>query len=358
MKTAFVTGAYGQDGSYLIDLLLGMGYQVIGGRRRSSYLNTARLDYFKALAEGKSNKFQRYTAEYIDMTDSASISAVLDKYRPDEIYNLAAQSHVGISFELPEYTAQVNGVGFLRLLESVRAIRGYHPRIYQASTSELYGAVKGFPQTETTPFCPISPYAIAKHFAHQIAVEYRNSHGMWIACGILFNHESPLRGGNFVTQKIVTGALRFLDTAIPVDLGNLDSKRDWGHALDYVKMQHLMLQQPNPDDYVIATGEQESVRGFVERVFHFLGMTIIWQGQSLQEKGIVSESKLSEYDHLVGREAVVINEANFRPHDVVNLLGDSSKAKNQLGWCPESGLDVLVREMIEYQRTVLSRTSV
>lgn len=355
MKTAFVTGAYGQDGSYLIDLLLDKGYQVIGGRRRSSYLNTARLDYFKALAAGKNNKFQRYTAEYIDMTDSASISAVLDKYRPDEIYNLAAQSHVGVSFELPEYTAQVNGVGFLRLLESIRAIRGYQPRVYQASTSELYGAVKGFPQTEATPFCPISPYAIAKHFAHQIAVEYRNSHGMWIACGILFNHESPLRGENFVTQKIVKGALRFMETSIPIDLGNLDSKRDWGHAIDYVKMQHLMLQQQDPSDYIIATGKQESVRGFVEKVFQLLGIKIIWQGHGLHEKGIVSDSTLDELNCLVGKEAVVVNEDNFRPHDVVNLLGDSSKAKSDLGWCPDSDLDVLIKEMIAYQRGALPR---
>jgi GDPmannose 4,6-dehydratase len=348
MKKAFITGAYGQDGAYLTHYLLSLGYFVIGGRRRSSILNTYRIDYFRNKKQNF-DLFVNYRAEYIDMTDSASLVSVINKYEPDEIYNLAAQSHVGISFELPEYTSNVNGIGFLKLLEVVRSKKNYDPKIYQASTSELFGDVKSVPQNEKTLFNPISPYGISKHFAHQIAVHYRKTYSMKISCGILFNHESPLRGDNFVTKKIVTGIIRFLNNGQKLDIGNLNSLRDWGHAIDYVKLQHTMLNNSEPDDFVIATGKQYSVKKFIELVCLRLGVEVKWTGDNTDELGIVKNVSHEAYKKYVGDIIVYVNKKNIRPSDVINLLGDPKKAMEKLGYLPKSDLNNLITEMIEHE---------
>lgn len=337
MKTALITGTTGQDGAYLAEFLLDKGYEVHGTKRRSSSFNTGRIDH---LYQDPHEESRDFVLHYGDMTDSTNLIRIIQEVQPDEIYNLAAQSHVAVSFETPEYTADTTALGPLRILEAIR-ILGLEKktRFYQASTSELYGLVQEVPQKETTPFYPRSPYAAAKLYAYWIAVNYREAYGIHASNGILFNHESPLRGETFVTRKITMAMARIkLGLAQTLFLGNLDAKRDWGHALDYVKAQWLILQQDEPDDYVIASGEQHSVREFVERVAHELDMTIIWEGQGLDEKGL-DES---------GNIIVAVDPRYFRPTEVETLLGDPTKAKTQLGWTPEYGFEELVSEMVRH----------
>jgi len=332
-KVALITGITGQDGAYLAEFLLQKGYEVHGIRRRSSSFNTERID---PLCEKYPTKL---TLHYGDLTDSVSLLRVLQAVKPDEVYNLAAQSHVAVSFEEPEYTANVDAVGALRLLEGIcKAGLSEKSRFYQASTSELYGLVQTVPQTESTPFYPRSPYAVAKLYAYWITVNYRESYGMYACNGILFNHESPLRGHTFVTRKITRALARIsLGFQDCLYLGNLDSKRDWGHAKDYVEMQWLMLQQDKAEDFVIATGEQYSVREFVSVAAKHLGMQLTWEGSGLTEKA---------YDHQ-GRCVVAVDPKYFRPSEVDNLLGDASKAKEKLGWTPKISFNALVTEMME-----------
>ena len=328
MKVALITGITGQDGSYLAELLLEKGYEVHGIVRRASLINTYRIDHI----------FDRINLHYGDLTDSANIVQILQKIKPDEIYNLAAQSHLKVSFELPEYTGNVDGLGTLRILEAVR-ILGMEKtcKIYQASTSEMYGLVQEIPQTETTPFYPRSPYGCAKVYAYWLTKNYREAYGMYACTGILFNHESPRRGETFVTRKIVRGLSRIsVGEQKVLYLGNLDAKRDWGHAKDYVKAMWLMLQQEVPDDYVIATGEQYSVREFVEKVAPYFGMKIEWHGSGDDEIGM---------DRLTKKTIIAVNSKYYRPAEVETLLGDPTKAKEQLGWEPEISFDQLVEDM-------------
>ena len=337
MKTALITGVTGQDGAYLAEFLLQKGYVVHGVKRRSSLFNTARID---RLIEASSRGECEFYFHHGDMTDSSSLFHIVQKTQPDEIYNLAAQSHVAVSFEEPEYTANADGTGVLRILEAIRSLGlEKKTRFYQASTSELFGKVQEVPQTEKTPFYPRSPYAVAKMYAYWITVNYREAYGMYACNGILFNHESPLRGETFVTRKITRALARIsLGTLDCLYLGNMDAKRDWGHAKDYVRMQWLMLQQEEADDFVIATGEQYSVREFVEIGCKKLGMSVTWQGAGVDEKG---------YD-ANGQCIVAVDPQYFRPTEVETLLGDASKAKQLLGWEPEITFDELVTEMVEY----------
>ena len=337
MKIALITGVTGQDGAYLAEFLLQKGYIVHGVKRRSSLFNTARID---RLIEASSRDECEFHFHHGDMTDSSSLFHIVQKTQPDEIYNLAAQSHVAVSFEEPEYTANADGMGVLRILEAIRSLGlEKKTRFYQASTSELFGKVQEVPQTETTPFYPRSPYAVAKMYAYWITVNYREAYGMYACNGILFNHESPLRGETFVTRKVTRALARIsLGTQDCLYLGNLDAKRDWGHAKDYVRMQWLMLQQQEADDFVIATGEQYSVREFVEIGCKKLGMSVTWQGAGVDEKG---------YD-ANGQCIVAVDPQYFRPTEVDTLLGDASKAKQLLGWEPEITFDELVTEMVEY----------
>ena len=337
MKTALITGVTGQDGAYLAEFLLQKGYIVHGVKRRSSLFNTARIDrLIKASTRGD---FE-FHFHHGDMTDSSSLFHIIQKTQPDEIYNLAAQSHVAVSFEEPEYTANADGTGVLRILEAIRSLGlESKTRFYQASTSELFGKVQEVPQTETTPFYPRSPYAVAKMYAYWITVNYREAYGIYACNGILFNHESPLRGETFVTRKITRALARIsLGTQDCLYLGNMDAKRDWGHAKDYVRMQWLMLQQEEADDFVIATGKQYSVREFVEIGCKKLGMSVMWQGEGVDEKG---------YD-ANGRCIVAVDPQYFRPTEVETLLGDATKAKQLLGWEPEISFDELVTEMVDY----------
>lgn len=334
-KRALITGITGQDGSYLAEFLLEKGYEVHGIRRRTSLYNTARIEHlYKDVHEENVNMFLHYG----DMTDSGNLTRIVAKVKPHEIYNLAAQSHVAVSFEEPEYTGNCDALGTLRLLEAVRLLGMKDDvRIYQASTSELYGKVQETPQTETTPFYPRSPYGVAKLYAFWTTVNYREAYGMYACNGILFNHESPVRGENFVSRKITRALCRIkLGLQDCLYLGNLDAKRDWGHARDYVRMQWLMLQQDSPNDYVIATGKQYSVRTFVEKAAAELGIDISWQGDGLDEKGVNPE----------GRTIVQIDSIYFRPTEVETLLGDPSKAKRDLGWEPQITFDELVSEMV------------
>jgi len=335
-KTALITGVTGQDGAYLAEFLLDKGYEVHGIKRRTSLFNTARIDH---LIEGEPGREGRFVLHHGDMTDSSSLTHILQKVKPDEVYNLAAQSHVAVSFEEPEYTANSDALGALRLLEAIRFLGlGEKTRFYQASTSELYGLVQEVPQRETTPFHPRSPYAVAKLYAYWITVNYREAYGLYACNGTLFNHESPLRGETFVTRKITRALARIkLGTQSELRLGNMDAKRDWGHARDYVKMMWLMLQQDKPEDYVIATGEQYSVREFVARAAEVLGMSITFEGEGVEEVGR-DES---------GRVIVRVDPQYFRPAEVETLLGDASKARQELGWTPETSFDELVREMVE-----------
>lgn len=334
-KRALVTGITGQDGAYLAELLLEKGYEVHGIKRRASLFNTDRIDH---LYSDPHDLERRMILHYGDLTDSTNLIRIVQEVRPDEIYNLAAQSHVAVSFETAEYTANADAIGTLRLLEAMR-ICGLEKdaRFYQASTSEMFGKVQEVPQTETTPFYPRSPYGAAKVYAHWITVNYREAYGLFACNGILFNHESPLRGETFVTRKITRGLARIkteLDDCLY--LGNLDAMRDWGHARDYVRAQWLILQQDEPDDFVIATGEQHSVREFVERSASALDMNIEWQGNGVQECGI---------DRASGKTIVRIDPRYFRPTEVDSLLGNATKARTQLGWQPEISFAELVSEM-------------
>jgi GDPmannose 4,6-dehydratase len=334
-KTALITGVTGQDGAYLAEFLLNKGYIVHGIKRRTSLFNTDRIDH---LFQDPHEPVQRFVLHHGDMTDSSSLTRIIQQARPDEIYNLAAQSHVAVSFEEPEYTANSDALGALRMLEALRILgMEKHTRFYQASTSELYGLVQEVPQKETTPFYPRSPYAVAKLYAYWITVNYREAYGMYACNGILFNHESPIRGETFVTRKI-TRALARIKLGIQdcVYLGNLDSRRDWGHAKDYVEMQWLMLQQDKPEDFVIATGVQYSVRDFVDAVAKELGMSIRWDGKNENEKG---------YDQATGKCIVSVDPRYFRPTEVDTLLGDASKAHQKLGWKPKISFAELVSEM-------------
>lgn len=334
VKTALITGVTGQDGAYLAEYLLDKGYEVHGIKRRTSLFNTARIDH---LFEGEPGKTGQFQLHHGDMTDSSSLTHILQVVKPDEVYNLAAQSHVAVSFEEPEYTANSDAMGALRLLEAIRFLGlGDKTRFYQASTSELYGLVQETPQRETTPFHPRSPYAVAKLYAYWITVNYREAYGLYACNGILFNHESPIRGETFVTRKITRALARIkLGTQDELRLGNMDAKRDWGHARDYVRMMWLMLQQDRPEDYVIATGQQYSVREFVARAAEVLGMTVTFEGEGVNEVGRDAD----------GRVIVRVDPQYFRPAEVETLLGDASKARQQLGWEPETDFDTLVREM-------------
>jgi GDPmannose 4,6-dehydratase len=336
LKRALITGVTGQDGAYLAEFLLAKGYEVHGIKRRSSLFNTARIDH---IYEDPHQPHPRFILHYGDMTDSTSLIHIVQKVQPDEIYNLAAQSHVQVSFEQPEYTANADALGVLRLLEAVR-ILGLEgkTKFYQASTSELYGLVRETPQTETTPFYPRSPYAVAKLYGYWIVVNYREAYGMYACNGVLFNHESPLRGETFVTRKITRGLARIkVGLQHELFLGNLDAKRDWGHARDYIEMQWLMLQQETAKDYVIATGEQYSVREFVKRCAELLELELEWEGEGLEEKA----------RDRAGNVVVGVDPRYFRPAEVETLLGDAGKACRELGWRPRTSFDALVREMVE-----------
>ena len=336
-RTALVTGITGQDGAYLAELLMGKGYAVHGIKRRSSLLNTDRIDH---LYQDPHVPGTRLHLHYGDLTDATNLIRVIQQVQPDEIYNLAAQSHVAVSFETPEYTANSDALGTLRILEAIR-ILGLEEktRFYQASTSEMFGKVQETPQRETTPFYPRSPYGAAKVYAHWITVNYREAYGLFACSGILFNHESPVRGETFVTRKVTRGLARIHEGLEEcLYLGNLDALRDWGHARDYVRAQWLMLQQPEPDDFVIATGLQFSVREFVARAARLLGYEIEWRGSGIDEQGV---------DRTTGRVLVRIDPRYFRPAEVETLLGDASKAREKLGWVPEIGFDQLVSEMVE-----------
>jgi len=336
MKRALITGITGQDGAYLADFLLDKGYEVHGIKRRASLINTARVDH---LYQDPHEKDVRFFMHYGDLTDSTNLIRVIQEVQPEEIYNLAAQSHVKVSFETPEYTANTDALGTLRLLEAIRILKlDKKTRFYQASTSELFGKVHETPQSETTPFYPRSPYAVAKLYSFWITVNYREAYNFYACNGILFNHESPVRGETFVTRKITRGLARIkLGLQECIYLGNLDAKRDWGHAQDFVEMQWLMLQQDKPDDYVIATGEQHSVREFVELAGHELGMGIRWQGQGNEERGV---------DGNTGKIVIAVDPEYFRPTEVETLLGDPSKAYVKLGWKSRRSFKQLVTEMV------------
>ena len=348
MKKALITGITGQDGSYLAELLLDKGYEVHGIKRRSSSFNTDRIDH---IYQDPHERNVRMHLHYGDLTDATNLIRIVQLVQPDEIYNLAAQSHVAVSFETPEYTANADAIGTLRLLESIRILGLTNKtRFYQASTSEMFGLVRETPQRETTPFYPRSPYGAAKVYAHWITVNYREAYGMYACSGILFNHESPVRGETFVTRKITRGLARISEGMEQcLYLGNLDSRRDWGHARDFVRAQWLMLQQDMADDYVIATGEEHSVREFVAAAGAELGMRIEWRGSGVDEQGVDAKS---------GRTVVRVDQRYFRPTEVETLLGDPSKARVKLGWKPECSFSELVREMVANDVDIARRDAV
>lgn len=350
-KKAFIIGITGQDGYYLTELLLEKGYTVHGMKRRSSSLNTQRLDRFYEPPKLEAKESRRFVLHYGDVTDTSNVIRLIQEIQPDEIYNLAAQSHVKVSFELPEYTADVDGMGTLRILEAIRILGlSKKTRFYQASTSEMFGKVQEVPQKETTPFYPRSPYGVAKLYAYWITKNYRESYGMFACNGILFNHESPHRGETFVTRKITRAAARIkLGMQDALYLGNLDAQRDWGHARDYVEAMWLMLQQDEPDDFVIGTGKTQTVRSFVELVFKEIGITIKWRGEGTQEVG---------YDEQTGKELVFVDPKYFRPTEVELLISDPSKAKKQLGWYAKTDLNQLVKEMVENEFELLVNRSI
>ena len=344
-KTALITGITGQDGAYLADLLLEKGYKVHGIKRRSSLINTQRIDH---LYQDPHEKNVRFQLHYGDMTDSTNLIRNIQETQPDEIYNLAAMSHVKVSFDEPEYTANADGIGTLRLLEALR-ILGLEKktRIYQASTSELYGLVQAVPQSETTPFYPRSPYAVAKMYAYWITVNYREAYGIFACNGILFNHESPLRGETFVTRKITraVGAIA-KGKQDKLYMGNIDAKRDWGHAKDYVEAMWRILQQDKPDDYVIATGITTTVRDFITMAFNEAGIEVEFKGEGVNEKGFVKSCSHPDYQLPIGKEVVAVDPEYFRPTEVDLLIGDATKAKTKLGWTPKYDLAALVKEMV------------
>jgi GDPmannose 4,6-dehydratase len=357
-KRALITGITGQDGSYLAELLLEKGYEVHGIKRRSSSFNTSRIDHLYKDPHENNNMFHLH---YGDLSDSSNLTRIIKEVEPDEIYNLGAQSHVAVSFELPEYTADVDALGSLRLLEAIRFLGlEKKTRYYQASTSELYGHVQTVPQTETTPFHPRSPYGVAKLYAYWITVNYREAYGMYACNGILFNHESPRRGETFVTRKITRG---ISNIAIGLDetlfLGNLNALRDWGHAKDYVRMQWMMLQQDAPEDFVIATGKQISVREFVRMAAKFAGIEIDFTGEGLNEIGIVSAitDKVKAHGVEVGAVIVRIDPQYFRPAEVETLLGDPSKAMEKLGWQPEITVEAMCEEMVMHDLKAANRAA-
>jgi len=345
MKKALITGVTGQDGAYLSELLLHKGYQVHGIKRRSSSFNTSRIDHiYQDLHEYDNHNF---ILHYGDVTDSTNLIRIIQEVQPDEIYNLAAQSHVRVSFETPEYTANADALGALRILEAIRLLGlTKKTRFYQASTSELYGNAP-FPQTETTPFCPRSPYAVAKLYAYWITVNYREAYGMYACNGILFNHESPLRGETFVTRKITRGVARMkAGLQETLYLGNLDARRDWGYAKDYVEAMWLMLQQETADDFVIATGQSYSVREFVEAAFLYIGIPLEWVGSGAEEKGLDARTK---------KTLISIDKQYFRPTEVDHLLGDAQKARLLLGWQPKVDFETLVKIMVDYDVQLLHK---
>ncbi len=361
MKKALITGITGQDGAYLTEFLINKGYEVHGIKRRSSSFNTHRIDH---LYQEQHVKDRNLILHYGDMTDSSNLIRIVQKVQPDEVYNLAAQSHVAVSFEAPEYTADTDALGTLRLLEAIKTLDLHKTcRFYQASTSELFGKVQEFPQTEKTPFHPRSPYAVAKIYAYWIVVNYREAYGMYACNGILFNHESPMRGETFVTRKITRALARIvLGLKDCIYLGNLDAKRDWGHAKDFVEMQWLMLQQEIPDDFVIATGISHSVRQFVEIAAKELGITLGWEGSGVDEKGIVDTvvSDKTRFHHKQlkpGDVIVQIDPRYFRPAEVETLLGDPSKANKELGWKTRICFQELVKEMVCYDLEEAKRDS-
>ncbi len=356
-KTALITGITGQDGAYLAEFLLDKGYAVHGIKRRASQFNTDRIDH---LYEEPHKPDRRFIMHYGDLTDATNLIRILQQVQPDEVYNLAAQSHVQVSFEAPEYTADADALGTLRLLEGIRLLGlEKKTRFYQASTSELYGKVQEIPQTETTPFYPRSPYACAKLYAYWITVNYREAYGIYACNGILFNHESPIRGETFVTRKITRALCRIaLGMQDGLYLGNLDAKRDWGHAKDYVRMQWMMLQQETPEDFVIATGEQHSVREFVEISARELGIAIQWSGSGVDEVGIVSsiDADVSSDTALTpGQQIVAVDKRYFRPTEVETLLGDPTKAREQLGWEPQISFEEMVQEMVQKDMEIARR---
>jgi GDPmannose 4,6-dehydratase len=346
MKKALITGVTGQDVSYLAELLLSKGYEVHGIKRRASLFNTERIDHIYQDPHAENKNFFLH---YGDLSDTSNLNRIMCEIKPDEVYNLGAMSHVAVSFESPEYTADVDGIGTLRLLEAIRFL-GLEKttRFYQASTSELYGLVQETPQRETTPFYPRSPYAVAKLYAYWITVNYREAYGMYACNGILFNHESPRRGETFVTRKITRGLANIAQgLEQQLFLGNLDALRDWGHARDYVEMQWLMLQQDKPEDYVIATGRQYSVRYFVELAARELGIEIAWQGEGLVERGVVASITGDKAPGVViGQPIVAVDPQYFRPTEVETLLGDPGKARSRLGWEPRTSFEAMVHEMV------------
>lgn len=352
MKTALITGITGQDGAYLAELLISKGYMVHGIKRRSSLINTERIDH---LYQDPHSDNVRFRLHYGDMTDSTNLIRIIQETQPDEIYNLAAMSHVKVSFDTPEYTANADGLGTLRLLEAIRILKlEKKTRIYQASTSELYGLVQEVPQKETTPFYPRSPYAVAKLYAYWITVNYREAYGMFACNGILFNHESPLRGETFVTRKVTRAVAGIaMGKQDCLYLGNLDAQRDWGHAKDYVEAMWKILQQDIAEDFVIATGITTPVREFVRMAFAEVGITVAFTGEGINEKGIVTSCSNPEYDVAVGATVVAVDPAYFRPTEVELLIGDASKARQKLNWEPATTLDMLVKEMIQQDLVII-----
>ncbi len=346
MKVALITGITGQDGAYLAEFLLKKGYMVHGIKRRSSLFNTERIDHLYLDPHEKNINFKLH---YGDLTDSTNLIRIIQEVQPDEIYNLGAMSHVKVSFETPEYTANADGIGCLRILEAIRILGlSNHTKFYQASTSELYGLVQQVPQSESTPFYPRSPYAIAKLYAYWMTVNYREAYGMFAANGILFNHESPLRGETFVSRKITRGVARIvLGLQDQLYLGNIDSKRDWGHAKDYVEAMYLILQQEKPEDFVIATGKTTTVREFLTMSFEEVGIKLEFKGTGTNEQAVIVSCSNPNFKLPVGKVVLSIDEKYFRPTEVDLLLGDPSKAEKQLGWKPKYDLKMLVKEMME-----------
>ncbi len=353
-KIALITGITGQDGAYLAEFLLKKGYEVHGIKRRSSLFNTDRIDH---LYQDPHIEKRNFFLHYGDMIDSMNLTRIIQEVQPDEIYNLAAQSHVQVSFETPEYTANADGLGTLRLLEAIRILKlQKKTKIYQASTSELYGLVQEVPQSEKTPFYPRSPYAVAKLYAYWITVNYREAYGMHASNGILFNHESPIRGETFVTRKITRAAAKIaLGMQDKIYLGNLSAKRDWGHAKDYVEAMYLVLQQDKPDDYVIATGITTEIREFVRMTFNEIGIEVEFKGKGVKEKGYVVSCKNKEFNLPAGKQILEIDPRYFRPTEVELLIGDSSKAKKNLGWEPKYNLKKLIKEMVHSDFELMKR---
>lgn len=356
MKTALITGVTGQDGAYLAELLLSKGYKVHGIKRRSSLFNTERIDH---LYQDPHEQNINFKLHYGDLTDSTNLIRIIQETQPDEIYNLAAMSHVKVSFDTPEYTANADGLGTLRILEAIRILGlTEKTKVYQASTSELYGLVQAVPQTETTPFYPRSPYAVAKLYAYWITVNYREAYGMYACNGILFNHESPLRGETFVTRKITRAATRIaMGLQDSLYLGNMDAKRDWGHAKDYVEAMWRILQQDQPEDYVIATGITTTVRDFVKMAFAEVGIAIEFKGEGIDEKGYVAACSNPEYQVEIGREVVSVDPNYFRPTEVELLIGDATKARTKLQWEPKYDLPALVKDMMQSDIELFKRDS-